>query len=206
MPTMARPHNTTKLAHHPAVGTEYRMMSLYEGRYRTLCACVTCPTCKKKRWYSLWHLRQFIKKPTFFGYCRPCGLIHVRAGHTRWAKREGLGKHITSSGYVNLRVCYIKDEDLPLFRAMTPPSSPVVAEHRFVMAKHLRRPLRSNESVDHRDGNKQNNVISNLRLYVRGKNQEGSCNGYGTYYHEWQMALKEIQELKHKYQRLSSLV
>lgn len=71
-----------------------------------------------------------------------------------------------------------------------------VFEHRWVMAKRLGRPLASTECVDHMDGNKTNNHVSNLRLYVRGKHQPGSCPGHGTYYHEWQMAERRIRVLE----------
>lgn len=64
------------------------------------------------------------------------------------------------------------------------------------MAKHLGRALLTRERVDHRDGDRQNNNIANLRMYISGKNQEGSCPGYGTYYHEWQLAEKRIRELE----------
>ena len=37
-----------------------------------------------------------------------------------------------------------------------------VKEHRFVMEKHLGRPLRKDEHVHHKDFNRQNNDISNL--------------------------------------------
>lgn len=70
------------------------------------------------------------------------------------------------------------------------------------MARVLGRPLRSNELVDHMDGNKLNNDPSNLRMYVRGKNQPGETSGYGTYYDEWQRALARIAELE---ARLASL-
>lgn len=88
---------------------------------------------------------------------------------------------------------------MPLYEQMLAGTSHIhIAEHRFVMAKALGRPLRKNELVDHMDGNKQNNALSNLRIYVKGKNMPGETNGYGTFYHEWQLALAEVDRLKRK--------
>lgn len=84
-----------------------------------------------------------------------------------------------------------------MFDAMRGKGS-TVFEHRWVMAKHLDRPLRRSELVDHRDGCRSNNRLSNLRIYVRGENQEGSCPGHGTYYHEWQMAEAGLRVAKAK--------
>jgi hypothetical protein len=113
----------------------------------------------------------------------------ARAGHLRWHKRrfKDGAKWISGAGYVMLGVSEIADSDLPLFRAMLNKGG-ALAEHRFVMAKALGRPLRRDEAIDHMDGNKTNNDPANLRIYVVGKNQPGSLNGHGTYYHEWQMA------------------
>jgi hypothetical protein len=41
-----------------------------------------------------------------------------------------------------------------------------VSEHRYVMEQHLGRKLLRTESVHHRDGDKLNNDISNLELWV----------------------------------------
>jgi len=45
-------------------------------------------------------------------------------------------------------------------------------EHRIVMAKKIGRPLKKDEQVRHRDGNKENNIDENLKLlspYIDGK-------------------------------------
>lgn len=87
------------------------------------------------------------------------------------------------------------DDDLDLFDELRGTAG-FVAEHRWVMSKALGRPLTREENVDHMDGDKQNNDLSNLRVYRTGRNEPGSCPGYGTYYHEWQMALARIRELE----------
>lgn len=47
-----------------------------------------------------------------------------------------------------------------------------ILEHRFVMAEHLGRLLRNDETVHHVDGNRKNNVITNLQLR-QGKHGKG---------------------------------
>lgn len=43
-------------------------------------------------------------------------------------------------------------------------STGYVAQHRLVMAKHLKRPLKKHETVHHLDGNRSNNSIKNLQI------------------------------------------
>lgn len=44
-----------------------------------------------------------------------------------------------------------------------------IGEHRIVMQNHIRRKLKSGEIVHHKDGNKQNNDISNLCIVSRSE-------------------------------------
>lgn len=162
----------------------------------TITAPVTCPTCRAERWWPLFVLKQQIKRENFNGQCKPCGQLASRAGTFQTKARKSRGRRsIASTGYIQLGPTSVDPTDLPMFRAMQNRAS-TVFEHRWVMAKHLGRPLLSNECIDHRDGHKTNNAIENLRIYRRGKNEEGSANGYGTYYHEWQMALARIRQLE----------
>ncbi len=65
------------------------------------------------------------------------------------------GWYITPQGYVHIR------------RPDGVGRTLWVPEHRYVMELHLGRPLRSDESVHHKNGIKTDNSIDNLELWVR---------------------------------------
>lgn len=79
-------------------------------------------------------------------------------------------------GYVSVKLL----ETDPLF-CMTD-SAGYVLEHRYVMAKKIKRALIPNETVHHKDGDKKNNKLRNLQLRhgKHGKNECYQCGDCGS--------------------------
>lgn len=74
-------------------------------------------------------------------------------------KRRGIlkliGKNITSSGYRKIRV---EDGDNKV---------KWILEHRHIMEESLGRALDKNESIHHKDGDKLNNNLNNLEIWIK---------------------------------------
>jgi hypothetical protein len=82
-----------------------------------------------------------------------------REDHPRW---KG-GRHVAVNGYVQIVVPL----DDPLM--VMADARGRVYEHRLVMARYLARPLLPEETVHHRNGEKQDNRLSNLELTSRSE-------------------------------------
>ena len=166
------------------------------ARQRYATVLFTCQRCAAQLWKPINIVQAQLRQGTFTGHCPPCA-IHIRdqrrnpAGRKVGRVREKQERW-SDDGYVRLNRWAIPEEDRWLFDAM----GTNVREHRMVMAKALGRPLESYELIDHMNGNWGDNALENLRVYVRGKDQPGSHNGHGTYYHEWQMAEARVRELE----------
>jgi len=184
---------------HPQVDWDDTEIVLVKGQ-RLTHVRITCPDCGQKRLKSPGPIAAKIRQGKFTGRCIPCSGFEKKHD---WVNL-GQGKKIEPvKGYIRLGRAAIAQEDLWLYEAMKDKRT-YLLEHRLVMARQLQRPLQSNELVDHMDGIKTNNDPTNLRLYIRGKNQPGETSGYGTYYHEWQLALTRIHELEQEIERLKS--
>lgn len=123
-----------------------------------------CIKCHKPKWINL--------------SCYEMGIGIHHPGSRRFNKWTGLcqtcySNSLKSNGkYIKEGYVHIKLYDNP-FPSMTNQKG-YIAEHRYVMAKHLGRCLNSNELVHHKDGDKSDNNIDNLELTRRGKAHKSS--------------------------------
>lgn len=106
------------------------------------------------------------------GYRRPKSSVVRRERSSNWRG----GRYVSSDGYVHI----IIEPDDHLFSMAR--ASGYVAEHRYVMACYLGRPLMKHETVHHIDGNRQNNDITNLQLRIgsHGEGQAYCCSDCGS--------------------------
>lgn len=104
--------------------------------------------------YQLYHSAKNIENK-----CEYCNKIYITRGSIgskrfcsrdcRYKKSRTVGtKYIDKAGYIR-----VKTENGYVF------------EHRLVMSNYLKRELKPNEQVHHKDGNKTNNSIDNLELF-----------------------------------------
>jgi len=99
---------------------------------------------------------------------REHGIEPNQIGHATGSKHGSWkgGRHINQGGYVEV-LLDPSDPMAPMRNRMG-----YVAEHRLVVARRLGRPLKSNETVHHINGNKQDNRLENLQLRL-GKHGNG---------------------------------
>ncbi len=147
-----------------------------------LCVRATCPICSEERWQIIQSIRRVHVSPR----CQQCA--HSGQEHYSWAG----GRHKTEEGYVRIHLATLPASERPLAEPMTWNDN-YLLEHRWVMAKHLGRPLTNDEIVHHRNGIKDDNHQENLGLLTR----KTHGNAWGDpYYQKWQESLAENERLK----------
>lgn len=100
--------------------------------------------------FTFWRLRKYCSRSCF-------GADHKRESSSNW---NG-GKYSASNGYVYVRIADYTGGY----------KSGLVLEHRYVMEKHLGRQLLSNENIHHKNGDRSDNRIENLEMWVKPQPQ-----------------------------------
>jgi len=119
-----------------------------------------CLDCGKERWVLLRNGKAQSER------CHSCGArvggskksAHYR-GNSHWNWKGG--RHVNKNGYVSVWI----SEDDP-YSSMRDKDGQVY-EHRLIVARSIGRPLSSDETVHHKNRNKQDNRIENLELLTR---------------------------------------
>lgn len=124
-----------------------------------------CIDCGKERWVRLCRgIPKYLR-------CYPCNVIkqsQLGESNPRW---KG-GRVERPDGYIAIKL-YSDDFFYPMAR-----KDGYVSEHRLVMAKHLGRCLQPWEKVHHKDGIKDHNEYSNLKMTTAGSHSLEHSKGY----------------------------
>lgn len=168
-----------------------------------------CVICGRERWVIL-------KKGTPVSLqCSFCASAIKGQTQPRGEKSKNWrgGRHKSSDGYILL---WLSKEDF--FFSMATISrgkySGYVFEHRIVMAKHLGRCLQSWELVHHKDGIRDHNTFSNLKMTTKGshsiEHSKGYRDGYQKGYQDAQAKvtkeLKDLVSINEKIEELKKLI
>ena len=99
------------------------------------------------------------------GNTRSCGCLHKEQATKNIARAGLVRKPAAYYKYVEPKSGYIRVGNVEYPGCRPIPNS--AYEHRVVMARHLGRPLRKGETVHHMNGNRQDNRIENLELWLK---------------------------------------
>ncbi len=131
---------------------EIRFLKRFQGCRNRKCIWIICKECGNGFWLDFYYYKKKYKS----GLCISCYRKH-------WNGKKNPcwrgGEHIDKDGYVWL---YVFPDDL--YHSMCIKGRNYVKKHRYIMAKNLGRCLKPWEVVHHKDENRQNNKISNLKL------------------------------------------
>lgn len=157
----------------PTIGQQETGRKIGKNKSQTY-IWLACNNCLKERWVC----KSQIKDPRYLGWCRVCG--NYRNGKIQGAKNKKYGRRKTSIGYIEVLI-YSDNPYYPMVMA-----SGYVKEHRYIMAKYLKRCLTAEEIVHHKDGNKANNNLSNLEIATKYTHKIGFADAYQRGYKDGQ--------------------
>lgn len=106
-----------------------------------------CEFCKEKYYH-----RKFQNAASKYCSRRCRGFAHRGSGNGHWTG----GRSMHADGYIRT----YSDDNMT-----SPDSRGRILEHRLVMEKHLGRPLTKDETVHHKNGNRQDNRLENLEIW-----------------------------------------
>lgn len=153
---------------------------------------VTCGACQTKRTVAV---NNAIRR-SFAGLCKACNLEAGRSSQVGPTHSKWLGGHfIDSRGYpaINIRALSGRAYELASQMARLVHGKPaVIHEHRLIVALSLDRPLRSDEVIHHRNGNKHDNRLENLELTSPAEHRQMDAK----YFRLWQKAAARVAELE----------
>ena len=122
-----------------------------------------CPDCQKQYWTALYKGKLKVSR------CISCSnASRIGDRHPSW----GGGRFKDFKGYILVKL-RPKDFFYPMAK-----QTGYVLEHRLAMAKHLGRCLQIWEMVHHKDGVKDHNEYSNLKLSTKGSHTIEHSKGY----------------------------
>ena len=145
---------------------------------------VFCSICKQERTI----ISRSVSKP-YTKLCRRCATAKSHKDNPRIGRAEN---HYNWKGGINLNkqgyiVEYVR-KDSSYYPMATNTGGKrfggYILQHRLVMAKHLGRCLHPYELVHHIDGNKQNNVIGNLKLTNHKEHSRAYSDAYQDGYNQ----------------------
>ena len=166
----------------PEIGETIRGLKIGRARSKAWYIWAACEDCGKERWTELrWGQLQYKR-------CHLCSVKTSGELNPHW---KG-GRYKTGNGYIRIKL-----QTNDFFYPMEDKGG-YVLEHRLVVAKRLGRCLQPWELVHHKDGIRDHNEFSNLKLTTAGshllEHSKGYRDGYRQGYQDSQS--KAIEELK----------